>query len=250
MKRATPRQNSPNDSKLRICIDQCTTNNWLHFQIDGVHIGPAVTSLVSPAMSVSCLAQSVQSFQTKLEGESYCNYDSSTRKGAISSSERIRTGQNSRSPGRRFIIPWHCCSYRACCYDSYACGTSGEKRVVRRDEQVLHHVMLPQHGMIAILSACPWRTVQLHPQCWVDVGVPRRRLLRAGLVARMPLHRLPLSRDHQRLRLQWALERRHWRAEWRNVVFSVESRFNMSWPHTCSTLRSWTQSESLHSSVV
>ena len=55
----------------------------------------------------------------------------------------------------------------------------------------------------------------------------RRRLLRAGLVARMQLRRLPLSRDHQRVRLQWARGRRHWRAEWRNVVFSDESSFNM-----------------------
>ncbi|PSN31409.1 hypothetical protein C0J52_25475 [Blattella germanica] len=55
------------------------------------------------------------------------------------------------------------------------------------------------------------------------------RLLRAGLVARMPLRRFPLSRDHQRLKLQWVRERRHWRAEWQNVVFSDESRFNMSY---------------------
>ena len=56
-----------------------------------------------------------------------------------------------------------------------------------------------------------------------------RRLLRAGLVACVPLRRLQLSRDHQRPRLQWARERRHWRAEWRNVMFSCESRFNMSY---------------------
>ena len=31
-----------------------------------------------------------------------------------------------------------------------------------------------------------------------------RHLLRAGLVAHMPVCRLPLSRDHQCLRLQWA----------------------------------------------
>ena len=35
--------------------------------------------------------------------------------------------------------------------------------------------------------------------------------------------------DHQLLRLQWARKRRHWRAEWRNVMFSDESRFNMSY---------------------
>ena len=36
------------------------------------------------------------------------------------------------------------------------------------------------------------------------------------------------QRPHKRLRLQWSRERRHWHAEWRNVVFSDESRFNMS----------------------
>ena len=62
MKRATPRRNGPNNSKLARCVDQCTTYNLLHFLADGIHIGPTV----SPAMSVLCLAQSVQSFQTTL----------------------------------------------------------------------------------------------------------------------------------------------------------------------------------------
>ncbi|KAJ4447701.1 hypothetical protein ANN_09709 [Periplaneta americana] len=61
----------------------------------------------------------------------------------------------------------------------------------------------------------------------LSASTVRRYLLRAGLVARMPLRRLPLSRNHQRLRLQWTRERRHWRAEWQNVVFSDESRFNL-----------------------
>ena len=101
--------------------------------------------------------------------------------------------------------------------------------------------------MTAILSAWPWWTVQLHPQSWVDVGVLQwvwmfastvcLHLLRAGLVASMPLHRLPLSRDHQFLRLQWARERRHWHAEWRNVVFSDESCFNMSYNDGCICVR-------------
>ena len=63
----------------------------------------------------------------------------------------------------------------------------------------------------------------------LSASTVRRRLLRPGLVTRMPLRRLPLSRDHQCLRLQWARECRHWRSEWRNLVFSVESRFNMSY---------------------
>ena len=54
-------------------------------------------------------------------------------------------------------------------------------------------------------------------------------LLRAGLVACMPLRRLPLSRDYQCLRLQWACEHRHWCVEQQNVVFSDESHFNISY---------------------
>ena len=114
-------------------------------------------------------------------------------------------------------------------------ATSGEKRVIRRDEQVLDHVMWPRHGMTASLSTLPCWTVQVHSQCWVDVGVLQRvwtflfQQFVARLVTRMPLRWFPLSRDHQRLRLQWACERRHWRSEWRNVVFSDEFRFNMSY---------------------
>ena len=63
----------------------------------------------------------------------------------------------------------------------------------------------------------------------LSASTVRHPLLRAGLVACMPLHRLPLSRDHQCLRLQWTRERRQWCAEWQNVVFSDESCFNMSY---------------------
>ncbi|KAJ8886473.1 hypothetical protein PR048_012684 [Dryococelus australis] len=52
-------------------------------------------------------------------------------------------------------------------------------------------------------------------------------LLRAGLVAHMSLHRLPLSRNQKRLRLYWAHERRRCSAaEWQDVVFSDEYRIN------------------------
>ena len=39
-------------------------------------------------------------------------------------------------------------------------------------------------------------------------------LLKTGLVPRMPVCRLPLSKDYQCLKLQCARERRHWHAEW------------------------------------
>ncbi|KAG8240162.1 hypothetical protein J437_LFUL018709 [Ladona fulva] len=56
----------------------------------------------------------------------------------------------------------------------------------------------------------------------------RRRLLRAGLVESMRLHRLPLTVNHRCLGLQWVRERRHWEAEWQNVLVSDKSRFNLS----------------------
>ncbi|GFV97798.1 transposable element Tc1 transposase, partial [Trichonephila clavipes] len=57
-----------------------------------------------------------------------------------------------------------------------------------------------------------------------------RRLLCRGLCARVPLYRIPLTVNHRRLRLQWAHEHRAWQADWYQVVFSDESRFNL-WDH-------------------
>ncbi|GFX86210.1 transposable element Tcb2 transposase [Trichonephila clavipes] len=50
------------------------------------------------------------------------------------------------------------------------------------------------------------------------------------LPARVPLYRIPLTANHQRLRLQWAREYRAWQADWHQVVFSDELRFNL-WGH-------------------
>ncbi|GFV46303.1 transposable element Tcb2 transposase [Trichonephila clavipes] len=56
----------------------------------------------------------------------------------------------------------------------------------------------------------------------------RRCLLHRGLRARVPLDRIPLTANHRQLRLQWAHEHRAWQADWHQVVFSDESRFNLS----------------------
>ena len=114
-------------------------------------------------------------------------------------------------------------------------GTGPRNVTTAWDDHHLVHMAMTDH-------------TALHPQCWVDAGVlqqvwtcpastVRRRHLRAGLVARMPLHQLPLSRDHQRLRLQWARECCHWHAEWQNVVFLDESRFNKSYNYGCICVR-------------
>ncbi|GFV33731.1 transposable element Tcb2 transposase [Trichonephila clavipes] len=56
----------------------------------------------------------------------------------------------------------------------------------------------------------------------------RRLLIDEGrLGSRCPLRVLPLMPSHQRLRLEWCRARENWTAaEWNQVVFSDESRFN------------------------
>ncbi|GFT81183.1 transposable element Tcb1 transposase [Trichonephila clavipes] len=46
----------------------------------------------------------------------------------------------------------------------------------------------------------------------------------------VPLYRIPLTANHQRLRLQWAHEHSTWQADWHLVIFSNESRFSL-WDH-------------------
>ncbi|GFW06514.1 transposable element Tc1 transposase [Trichonephila clavipes] len=41
---------------------------------------------------------------------------------------------------------------------------------------------------------------------------------------------IPHTANHRRLHLQWAHEHRAWQADWHQVVFSDESRFNL-WDH-------------------
>lgn len=53
----------------------------------------------------------------------------------------------------------------------------------------------------------------------------RNRLHEINLRARRPLHRPLLSRNHRRLRLQWARTHQHWLLpQWRNCLFTDETR--------------------------
>ncbi|GFW75346.1 transposable element Tc1 transposase [Trichonephila clavipes] len=58
----------------------------------------------------------------------------------------------------------------------------------------------------------------------------RQHLLHCELRSRVPLHRIPLTANHRRLRLQWAHEHSAWQVDWHQVVFSDESGFNL-WDH-------------------
>ncbi|GFX86513.1 transposable element Tcb1 transposase [Trichonephila clavipes] len=65
----------------------------------------------------------------------------------------------------------------------------------------------------------------------------QRRLQQSGLSARRPLHGLPLTQNHRRLRRQWCDERRMWAAEWNEVVFNAESRICLQ--HHDGRIRVW-----------
>ncbi|GFX44303.1 transposable element Tcb1 transposase [Trichonephila clavipes] len=66
------------------------------------------------------------------------------------------------------------------------------------------------------------------PQCTTSRDLHtltiRRRLQQSGLLARRSLLGLPLTKNHRRLRHQWRDERRMWKAEWNEVLFTDESR--------------------------
>ncbi|GFU89127.1 transposable element Tcb1 transposase [Trichonephila clavipes] len=62
----------------------------------------------------------------------------------------------------------------------------------------------------------------------------RRRLAEEHLRSRSPLLVLPLAPTHRRLRLEWCRARGNWTAaEWNQVIFSDESRFNLSSDDHC-----------------
>ncbi|GFW52542.1 transposable element Tcb2 transposase [Trichonephila clavipes] len=57
----------------------------------------------------------------------------------------------------------------------------------------------------------------------------RRRLAKGHLGSLRPLRELPLTPTHRCLRLKWCHARENWTVlEWNQIVFSDESRFNLS----------------------
>lgn len=73
----------------------------------------------------------------------------------------------------------------------------------------------------------------------------RNRLHERNLAARRPVVRQPLTRQHRRLRRQWGVTHRRWtRAQWRLVMFSDESRFNVD--HHDGRVRVWRRDGERH----
>ena len=54
----------------------------------------------------------------------------------------------------------------------------------------------------------------------------RSRLHEGGLRSRRPCIRIPLTRNHRRVRYEWAMDHVHWTlGDWRPVLFTDESRY-------------------------
>ncbi|KFM57473.1 Transposable element Tcb1 transposase, partial [Stegodyphus mimosarum] len=82
------------------------------------------------------------------------------------------------------------------------------------------------------VSQVPCTAILQHVQDTLDVLVSTRtisrRLVERDLHSRRPLRRLPLIQQHRRQRLEWCRPGAMWMTEWRNVVFSNESRYCLS----------------------
>lgn len=59
----------------------------------------------------------------------------------------------------------------------------------------------------------------------ISVRTATRRAVMAGLPARRPAQRIPLSPIHKRRRKQWCLHHLSWSSEWDRVLWTDESRF-------------------------
>ena len=95
----------------------------------------------------------------------------------------------------------------------------------KREDQHLFRIAIDDHTTSSRQLTARWSTAT---GVLMSASSIRRRLLHRELHVRVPLYRIPLTANHQRLHLQWAHERRAWQTAWLQDVFSDESRFNKS----------------------
>lgn len=94
----------------------------------------------------------------------------------------------------------------------------------REDRHIVRNARVQPTASSAAIQA------QVAPSLGASVSsrTIRRRLAEGQLVSRRPLRVLPLTPTHRRLRLEFCRARGNWTAaEWNQVVFSDESRFNL-----------------------
>ncbi|GFW37513.1 transposable element Tcb2 transposase [Trichonephila clavipes] len=103
----------------------------------------------------------------------------------------------------------------------------------RRPRQICHR---EDHHVIRNARVQPTASsAAIQAQVAPSLGAPlssriiRRSLAEGHLGSRRPLHVLPLTPSHRRLRLEWCCAQGNWTAaEWNQVVLCDESRFNLS----------------------
>ncbi|GFT16418.1 transposable element Tcb2 transposase [Trichonephila clavipes] len=95
----------------------------------------------------------------------------------------------------------------------------------REDHHIIRHARFePPASLAAVLT-------QAAPSLRVPVSsrTIAWHLTKGNMVSRRPLRRLPMTPTHRRIHLEWCRAPRDWIAtEWNQVVFSDESRFNLS----------------------
>ncbi|GFS59081.1 transposable element Tc1 transposase [Trichonephila clavipes] len=105
---------------------------------------------------------------------------------------------------------------------------SGRRKVSSaRDDRHLLRIAVNDRTAFSRQLAAHWSTAT---GVLMSASSIRRCLLHHGLRTRVPLYRIPLTASHRWLRLQWAHEHRARQADWYQVDFSNESRFNL-WDH-------------------
>ena len=105
---------------------------------------------------------------------------------------------------------------------------SGQRNVrSARDDQHLIYMIMNDHTAFSRKLAARLFT---STGVLMSASFIRRRLLHNGLRAIVPLYRISYTANHRRLRLHRTHKHRAWQANWHQVVFSDESRFNL-WDH-------------------
>ncbi|GFY31685.1 transposable element Tcb2 transposase [Trichonephila clavipes] len=103
-------------------------------------------------------------------------------------------------------------------------GSGRRKLTSARDHRHLLRMAVNDRTASSRQLAVRWSTAK---SILMSASSIRRRLLQRVLRATMPLYRIPLTINHRRLHLQWAYGHRPWQADWHQVIFSDESRYNL-----------------------
>ncbi|GFY19292.1 transposable element Tcb2 transposase [Trichonephila clavipes] len=105
-------------------------------------------------------------------------------------------------------------------------GSGCPRQTSRRED---HHIV--RNARVQPTTSSSAFQAQVAPSLGASVSsrTIRRSLAEGHLESRHPLRVLPLRSTHRRLRLEWCRARGNWTAaEWNQVDFKVESRFNLS----------------------